>query len=107
MPKKRSVEARRRRNQKKREKARSRKDSSEWSHLVRGESYQYECFALNCKMVVFEVSIPSERTRLASVGIVDINGVPVYEVYVPPPESCRLNTKSRKYYSAVCYHQGL
>ena len=101
--KKRSLEAIRRRNQKKREKARFREDSSERSHLlptpylVRCESYQYNCLALDCEMVVVEASIRSERTRTASVGIVDINGVSVYEVYVSLPGDCRLNRKSRKY----------
>jgi DNA polymerase III epsilon subunit-like protein len=48
-------------------------------------------------MVVVEASVRSERMRLASVGIVDIDGVSLYEVYVPPPEGYRLNRLSRKY----------
>ena len=40
------------------------------------KSYQYRCLALNCKMVVAEVSVGSERTSLASVGIMDIDGIP-------------------------------
>ena len=108
--KKMSVEARRRRNQKKREKAGSGEDSSERSHLlpmpylVHVKSNQYRCLALDCEMVVVEVSVHSERTCLASVGIVDIDGVPLYEVYVPPG-GCHLNRKSRKYCPAVCYRQ--
>ena len=100
---KRSVEARRRRNQKKREKAGSREDSSQRSHLLptpyleHDESYEYRCLALDCEMIAVQASVSSDRTRLASVGIVDINGVPLYEVYVPPPGGCRLNSRSRQY----------
>ena len=101
--KKRSAEAMKRRNQKKKEKARSREDFPERRHLLltpclpRPDSYEYDCIAIDCKMVVVEASIPSEKVRIASVGIVDKNGVPVYNVYVPPPGDCRLNKKSRKY----------
>lgn len=97
--KKRSAEALKRRNQKKREKARSREDSSEQLHLLPTpcSSRNYDCIAIDCEMVVVEARIPSEKIRVASVGIVDKNGDCVYNVYVPPPEGCRLNSKSRKY----------
>ena len=99
--KKRSVKARKRRNQKKKENARSREDSPERQHLLPPPCSpllpKYDCVAIDCEMVVVEASIPSEKLRVASVGIVDKNGVRVYDVYVPPPEDCHLNRKSRKY----------
>ena len=42
-------------------------------------------------MVVIEANVPSEKL------CVDKNGVRVCDVYVPPPEDCCLNRKSRKY----------
>ena len=103
--KKRSVEAMKRRNQKKREKARSREDSSGRPHLLptplspspSPPVYLYDCVTIDCEMVVVEASTPSEKLRITSVGIVNMNGVPVYDVYVPPPKDYRLNRKSRKY----------
>ena len=49
--------------------------------LVRDESYQFRCLALDYEMIAVGASARSDRNRLASVGIVDIDGVPVYEAY--------------------------
>ena len=42
-----------------------------------------------------EVRIPSEKERVASVGIMDKNGVPVYDMFISPPSDCCFNKKSR------------
>ena len=93
----RSEEARKRRNQKKKQKARSQEDSPERPHLlptpyVLRDSYDY--VAIDCEMIAVEASLRSEKQRLASVGIVDNDGVPVYDAM--PPSSCRINKRSRK-----------
>ena len=99
-----SVEARMRRNQKREKDASGwEEDSSARLHLlptpclVREESYQYRCVALDCKMIAVEATIRSDRNLLASVGIMDIDGVPLYEAYVPPPGGTCVNWRSRMY----------
>ena len=72
----RSEEARRRRNQKKKD--RSWEDSSERPYLLPTlcvPRVRYDYVAIDCEKIVVETRTPSEKERVASVGIVDKNSV--------------------------------
>ena len=96
----RSEEARKRRNQKKKQKDRSREDSPKWPYLLPMPCVpcvHYDYVTIDCEMVVVEARTPSEKLRLALVSIMDKNGVPVYDTFVPPSSGCRINKRSRWY----------
>ena len=87
---------RRRRHQKKKD--RSWEDSPERPYLLPTPCVprvRYDYVAIDCEKIVVEARIPSEKERVASVSIVDKNGVPVYDVFISTPSDCHFNKKSR------------
>ena len=95
---KRSVQARRKRSQRKKTNARERGRPSQYllPELCEPDVHE-DCVAIDCEMIVVHSKDRSGRNALASVAIIDKELECVYEKFVQPPSDHRINKSSRQF----------
>lgn len=96
--KKRSEEAKKRRDQKKH---RAQKSDPQKPYLLARPhvhcNHEFDCVAIDCKMLIIHADYKEDKIALSSVGIVDRVSNCLYEHFLAPPSDRHIDQRARRF----------